>query len=122
MEPDRAKSIIREYFHRLLNDRDVSVCDELLASDYVDHDAPSDTPPGPSSTKQYMAGFLRNYPDIRIRVEDIIAEANKVAVRNIWHGTHRETGEKFHKMGIIILRLNDTGQLSERWSAYEPVE
>ncbi|MFC1715244.1 ester cyclase [Candidatus Poribacteria bacterium] len=122
MEPDKAKSIVREYFHRLLNDRDISVCDEMLASDYTDNDAPQGTPPGPDSTKQYMVGFLRDYPDMEVRVEDIIAEGNKVAARNVWYGTHRESGEKFHRMGIIILRLNDTGQLVERWSAYEPIE
>jgi hypothetical protein len=69
-----------------------------------------------------MAGFLRDYPDMQVRVEDIIAEGNKVAVRNIWHGIHRETGEKFHRMGIIILHLNEAGQFVERWSAYEPIE
>lgn len=122
VEPDEAKNLVRQYFHRLLNDKDMSVCDEMLASNYIDHDAPSDTPPGPDSTKQYLAGFLRDYPDTQVRVEDIVAEGNKVAVRNVWHGTHRETGEKLHRMGIIILRLNDAGQLVERWSAYEPIE
>ncbi len=122
MEPNRAKSIVREYFHRLLNERDISVCDEMLSSDYVDDDAPSDTPPGPDSTKHYMVGVLHDYPDMQIRIEDIIAEGNKVAVRNIWHGTHRETGEKLHTTGIVILLLNEAGQLVKRWSAYKPIE
>lgn len=119
MEPNKAKALVREYFHRLLNDRDISVCDEMLASNYIDHDAPSDTPPGPDSTKQYMAEFLRDHPNTRIQVEDIISEGSKVAVRNVWHITNGETGEEFHRMGIVILHLNDAGQLVERWSAYE---
>jgi hypothetical protein len=33
------KEVVRTYFDRLLNQRDLSVCDELLAPNYIDHDA-----------------------------------------------------------------------------------
>ena len=38
------KAIVREYFDRLFNKKDLSVCDALLAPNYIDHDAgiPSD--------------------------------------------------------------------------------
>jgi hypothetical protein len=51
--------------------------------------------------------------------KDILAEGNRVAARIVWQGNCRESGEKFHQMGIVILRLNDKGQLAERWSAYK---
>jgi predicted SnoaL-like aldol condensation-catalyzing enzyme len=119
MGPEAAKVLVREYFQRLLNAKDLSVCDAMLSSDYVDHDAPSDTPPGPKGTKEFVARFLEEYPDIRVDIKDILAEGNKVAARIVWHGNHRESGEKFHQMGIVILQLNDKGQLAERWSAYK---
>lgn len=121
MKPTQAKTLARQYFHRLLNEKDLSVCDELLAHDYIDHDAPPDTSPGPHETKAFVARFLSDYPDMQVRVEDIIAENNKVVVRNIWRGTHHETGEKFHQMGIVILRFNEAGQIAECWSAYIPL-
>ena len=34
-----AERIVRAYFDRLLNQRDLGVCDELLSADYLDHDA-----------------------------------------------------------------------------------
>ena len=43
------------YFTRLLQQRDLAVCDELLAADYVDHGTPVTTPPGPAATKEYVA-------------------------------------------------------------------
>ncbi|MBN2393270.1 MAG: ester cyclase [Anaerolineae bacterium] len=116
---DAAKVLVREYFHRLLNEKDLSVCDEMLSSNYLDHDAPPDTPPGPKSTKEFVAGFLEEYPDMHIDIEDILEEGNEVAVRIVWRGNHRGSGEQFHQMGIIILRLNEKGQLVERWSAYK---
>jgi predicted SnoaL-like aldol condensation-catalyzing enzyme len=119
MKPEQAKTIARQYFQRLLNEKDLSVCDELLARDYIDHDTPPETPPGPNETKTFVARFLDNYPDMQVRVEDAIAEGNKVVVRNIWLGTHKESGETFHQMGIVILRFNEAGQIAERWSAYK---
>ena len=116
--PEAAKALVREYFQRLLNEKDLSVCDEMLSSDYVDHDAPPDTLSGPKSTKEFVMGFLEEYPDMRVDIEDILAEGSRVAARIVWHGNHSESGEKFHQMGIVILRLDDKGQLAERWSAY----
>jgi len=110
---------VRRYFQRLLNEKDLSACDEMLSGDYVDHDAPPDTPPGPQNIKEFVAGFLAEYPNIHVDILDIVAEGDKVAARLVWRGNQRESGEEFHQMGIIILRLDDQGRLAERWSAYK---
>ena len=114
----KVQEVVYSYFHRLLNEKDLSVCDESLAQDYVDHDAPRTARPGPESTKQFVSGFLRDYPDLKVQVEDILSEGNKVAVRLVWNGTHKGSGESFHRTGIVILHLNDDGRITERWSAY----
>jgi predicted SnoaL-like aldol condensation-catalyzing enzyme len=116
-----AKTIVRDYFHRLLNQHDVSVCDELLAPEYVDHDAPTGTPPGSGSTTAFVTALIDDYPDIQVRIVDMLAEANKVAARLIWQGHHRQTGAPLHQIGIVMVRLNDHGQIAERWSAYTTV-
>ena len=117
---ERTRALARRYFQRLLNEKDYSVCDEMLSSRYVDHDAPPDTPPGPKSTKEFVARFLEAYPDMRVDIEDLIAEGNRVAARIVWRGSHRQSGKRFHQMGIVMLRLDDDkGQIVERWSAYK---
>ncbi len=121
MELDRAKAVVRAYFHRLLNERDLSVCDELLASDYRDHDAPPDAEPGPAATRAFVAEFLREYPDLLVDIEDIVAEGDRVVVRLVWHGTHTDSRESYQQMGIVMLRLNQRAQLAERWSGYAMV-
>lgn len=122
MKSENAKATVRDYFHRLLNEKDLSVCDEMLAPDYVDHDAPGDTPPGPGEAKRFVGQFLHNYPDMQVHVEDILAEGDRVAARIVWRGTHWESGERFYQMGIVILRLDEAGRLAERWSAYRPLK
>ena len=119
---EQAKTIGREYFHRLLNQKDLAVCDELLAHDYIDHDAPADAPPGPREAKWFVSQMLKERPDMQVTVEDVFAEGNRVALRNIWHWTDGESGEKRRRMGILILRLNDNGQIAERWSAYKMMQ
>lgn len=112
------KAIAQEYFNTLINEKDISICDKLLSEDYIDNDAPIDTPTGPQEPKEFVSEFLKRYPDMKLTVEDIIAEGNKVALRNVWYGTDKITGHKFNKMGNIILVFNEKGQIKQRWSAY----
>jgi predicted ester cyclase len=112
------KNVFRNYFENLIHQKDLSVCDRVLSSNYVDHDAPGNTPSGPKATKDYVANMQETFPDMRIPIEDLIAESNQVAGRMIWKGTHGDTGEVFHRMGIVMVRLNERGQFVERWSMY----
>jgi predicted SnoaL-like aldol condensation-catalyzing enzyme len=121
-QPEELKTLVRQYFQRLLNEKDLSVCDEMLSSEYIDHDAPADAPSGSQRIKEFVAGFLTEYPNLRVEIEDILAEGSQVAVRLVWHGNHKETGKVFHQMGIVILRINREGQFVERWSAYKSLE
>jgi predicted SnoaL-like aldol condensation-catalyzing enzyme len=122
MNARAAKSRVGAYFDELLNARDLSACGRLLAPDYVDHDAAPGTPPGPAAIEAFVAGFLADYPDLRVSIEDILAEGDRVALRMTWRGTHRQSGEPLRQMGLLILRLNEAGQLAERWSAYRPLD
>lgn len=116
--PETGK-VVRAYFQRVLNEKDLSACDAMLSEDYVDHDAPPDTPPGPASVKAFLAGFIAQYPDLHVEIADLITAGNRAAARMVWRGTDRQTGALYHRMGIVMLRLNDWGQLVERWSAYD---
>lgn len=50
------EAVVRRYFHRLLVEHDLSVCEELLAGDYVDHDAPARTPRAPARRVRTSSG------------------------------------------------------------------
>jgi uncharacterized glyoxalase superfamily protein PhnB len=73
--PHPAK-IATEYFHRLLVQRELSVCDEMLSNAYVDHDAPEGSTPGPRATRDYVADMLTDYPDLRFTVDDLVTLAS----------------------------------------------
>lgn len=115
-------AVVRGYFHRLLVERDLSACDDLLAGTYVDHDAPPGTANGPVATRAYVEQMLAEHPDLRFEIEELIAEGWTVAVRATWRGTHAATGERLSQRGLLFVHVDPTGRIVERWSAYAPLE
>ena len=110
------KETARAYFDRLTRDRDLSACDDLLAAGYVDHDSPPGTPPGPGATKLFLESFLAHHPDLRVEIDDILGEGDRVALRLRWHSPVND----YHQHGIVLLRFDVDGRIAERWSAYMP--
>jgi predicted ester cyclase len=78
-------------------------------------DAPPNSPPGPDGPKRYLAAAFKRFPDIQVTIEDMIAEGDKVVVRNTWRATDSTTGKKIEFGGIVIWRIAQ-GQLVERWA------
>ena len=65
--------------------------------------------------------YLATLPDIRVPIEDIMAEGDKVAVRWMAEGTHQgellgipPTGKRIQFSGISIYRLAE-GKVAEVW-------
>jgi predicted ester cyclase len=113
------ETTVRTYFRRLLVERDLSVCDDLLAEAYVDHDAPPGTPPGPQATRAYVAKMLHEYPDLRFAVDQLVTLGPVVALRASWSGTHRDAGPPLRRTGLVLVRVDDAGRIAERRSTYD---
>lgn len=119
-DAEKMKQFIRNHFEEFVNRRNLEVADVNFAPDFVDHgsDVPPGTPPGPQGAKQYVGGALKRFPDMHVTVEDVIAEGDKVVVRNTWQGTDRNSGKKLRFGGIVIWRVAE-GKLTERWAYLE---
>jgi predicted ester cyclase len=101
------------------------VIEEDIAEDFVDHEAPTGTPPGPVWVKHWIRALFQVVPDLHVTIEDIFAEDDRVVVRNTWRGTHTglfpglaPTGRSFAFKGIVIWRIAD-GKLRERWATLD---
>jgi hypothetical protein len=57
-------------------------------------DVPPGMPPGPAGAKQYVGGAYKKFPDIHVEILDLIAEDDKMVVRNRWTGTEAASGEE----------------------------
>ncbi len=111
------KQFVRDHFENFVNRQNLAIADINFAPGFVDHgdDVPPGLPPGPAGTKLYLAGAFKRFPDIHVTIEDMIAEDDRVVVRNRWTGTDASTGERVTFAGIVIWRIA-ARQLHERWA------
>ena len=114
------KEFIRNHFEEFVNKQNLGIADVNFAPGFVDHgaDVPPGTPPGPAGAKQYVGGAYKRFPDIHVAIEDLIAEDDKVVVRNHWTGTDAKSGQKIEFRGIVIWRIAGR-QIQERWAYLE---
>lgn len=121
MTHSEAREFIRNHFEEFVNRKNVDIGNVNFAPNFVDHgaDVPARMPPGPAGAIQYVAGALKRFPDLHVQIEDMIAEDDKVVVRNHWTATDSQTGEKLEFRGIVIWRIA-ARKIVERWAYLEP--
>jgi steroid delta-isomerase-like uncharacterized protein len=112
---DENKDISRRADEELFNRGNLSIADELFASNFVYHDPVSHEEwRGPESVKSYATMLRVAFPDLHQTIEEQIAEGDKVAYRWTARGTHQgefmgiaPTGNRVEMTGISIARLID---------------
>ncbi len=113
-----ARRVIEEGF----NQGRLEVIDELVGRDFVGHDPvdPEDTH-GVDGIKARIETYRAAFPDLRISLEEIVAEDDIVATRWIARGTHEgelmgmaATGRTTESHGMTIDRF-EGGKLVESW-------
>ena len=120
MTHDEAREFVREHFEEFVNRRNVAIGTVNFSPDFVDHgaDVPPGQPPGPAGAMAYVGRALERFPDMHVEIEDMIAEGDRVVVRNRWTGTDAGTGQRLQFRGIVIWRIADR-RLAERWAYLE---
>ncbi|MBV8436189.1 MAG: ester cyclase [Silvibacterium sp.] len=115
------KDFVRNHFEEFVNGKNLDIGDVNFAPEFEDHgaDVPPGTPPGPAGAKAYVGGAYRKFPDIHVDILDLIAEDDRVVVRNHWTGTEASSGTKYEFSGIVIWRIAHS-QLVERWAYLTP--
>ena len=116
-----AREFIRNHFEEFVNRKNVQIGNENFAPEFVDHgaDVPPGIPPGPAGAIQYVAGALKRFPDLHVMIEDMIAEDDRVVVRNHWTATDPENSKRLEFRGIVIWRIANR-KIVERWAYLEP--
>ena len=116
------KTVVRRLFEEVWNKGNLPVTDELFAPNYAHRDSSTpDVGRGPESEKKRATLYRTAFPDLRLTIEDIIAEGETVMARWSCQGTHRgdlsgiaPTGKRFTISGISIARIAN-GKMAEGW-------
>ena len=78
-------------FHtEIINQGNLDLLDELVAEDFVEHEAfPGLPTTGPEAPRAALGMFMAAFPDIQFTPEEMIAEGDKVVTRFTMSGTHK---------------------------------
>jgi steroid delta-isomerase-like uncharacterized protein len=121
---DHAATVRQMY--DLVNTGDIDGFATNLAEDFVEHEET----PGLAPTKAGVIDFFRMqlaaFPDLRMSVEDIVANGDKVVARVALSGTNRgsfmnmpATGKSVNVQLIDMFRFSDDGLLREHWGVLD---
>lgn len=122
MSVEESKAIMRQYFKGAWEQGNIGLLDELLAPDYINHSpATPDLSTGPQEVKEVVSMFRNAMPDLRVVIEEMLAEGDKVATRYALEGTHRgelfgiaPTGQQLSIKSITVERVAE-GKIWEHW-------
>lgn len=119
-QADGAKALVRDHF-AAINDRDRAAVADLHADDVVVHSGGRELNGIEAVIADWWAQ-LEALPDLEDRVEMLIAEGDRVAVRYTTTGTHEgaflgiePTGETVTITSMAVARVAD-GQIVEWWN------
>jgi steroid delta-isomerase-like uncharacterized protein len=116
------KNVVRRLFEEVWNKGNLPLADELFASSYTHHDTSTpDVGRGPESEKKRATLYRTAFPDVRLTVEDLIAEGETVMARWSCRGTHKgdlsghaPTGKQINISGVSVARFAN-GKIVEGW-------
>jgi predicted ester cyclase len=121
---DLERGLGSRWFEQVWNEGRREAIAEMLAPEGVLHEAGTDTI-GPEGFYPFFDRMRATFSDLRVKVEDTIAEGDKICVR--WSCTAGHTGDglgiaatgvTMHVTGISILRVAG-GKLVEGWQNWD---
>ena len=82
--------VTRRFSAEVWGEGNVALADELIAPDLVEHTPFPAPTPGLEGHKQVLAMFRAAFPDLKVTVDDVIAEGDLTYLS--WHGDGTHTG------------------------------
>jgi steroid delta-isomerase-like uncharacterized protein len=98
---------------------------ELYSNSVIHHGFSSKIRPGVPGLKDHYSNLLKAFPDMRVEIDDIIADGEKVAHRFTFYGTQRTeylgvppSGNLVRASGVQI-HLFERGKCIEVWQVLD---
>jgi hypothetical protein len=102
------------------NTGDLDLVDQLFAPTCHDHDPVERLAPAAWGYKQLVASFRGAVPDLHSRVEEYVADGDKLALRMTVRGNVASTGQSVTWTGMHMFRVAD-GLVIDWWHKDDPL-
>lgn len=100
---------------------DLDALDELMSPNFVEHEELTNGGTDWDSVKKEFQLFYEAFPDMRVEIDDVASENDKVWIRGHFTGTHSgtlmgmpATGKKMNAQIMDCLRF-ENGKCIEHW-------
>jgi predicted ester cyclase len=109
------KALVRQHFEDFVNNQKAEVIRNNMTADFLDHDGPGGKAAGVQGDEEMMRAMYGIFPDLRIAIDEMIAEGDRVVCRNRWQGTNAKTGRRMEFHGFVEWRF-EGNKIAERWA------
>jgi steroid delta-isomerase-like uncharacterized protein len=127
MEANRNRELIQRWFEEVWNQGREQTIDEIVAPESVIHGLGDGGKQvrGPAGFRSFYNHFRSAFSDLRVTVEDVIADGDKVVTRLSFTGRHTgdglgiaPTNRTFKSSAIVITQWRD-GQITDSWNEFD---
>lgn len=119
MTTETNKATVRRYLETVIGEGHADLIEEFLAEGIELHG--TGLAPGLAAVAEWVAMLNAAFPDRQVTIDDVVAEGDRVVVRNTLSGTHQgemqgipATGKTVNQPSITVFRLSN-GKIAEGW-------
>lgn len=121
------KALTRRWFEEVWNKARESAIDEMIGPECRVHglEETGAALTGPQAFRQFYRQFLSGFPDVKVTVDQVIAEGDMTAARFTGRATHggdglgvKATGAAVTVSGMCMIRWKD-GRIAEAWNEFD---
>ena len=109
-------------FYDGISSGDLSVVEELLSEDFVEHDEFPGIPQSRDGVRQFFAMARESFPDLRLRILHFVEEGDLVVGHGVFEGTHEGdfmgvpgSGRRVSVPIADVVRFDGDGRAVEHW-------
>ena len=124
MTTETNKVLARNFMERAFNEGNLTIVDEALAQDGIDHQEPLGTNFA-AHLKEVITMLRTAFPDLHFEIHAMLAEGELVAFRSTMTGTHRgpfqgllPTGKQISVAHMHFVRFVN-GKTSDLWHVWD---
>jgi predicted ester cyclase len=114
MDEQENEAVFRRFYEAIWNEGNLSVADDLLSEDFVNHELGDVPPPHRELYKQAVLETRTAYPDWWLVIEELLSEGDRVTARWRAGDTHTgelegvaPTGKREELVGTTVVRVVD---------------
>lgn len=99
---EQNKSLVLLYLKEIWQKSNIAAVDDFLSPEYKRYISPISEPLTLDGQKQRLTSFHAAFPDVKIIVEDIFAEGDRIAFRSRMRGTHQAVYQGIQPTGRSV--------------------